>query len=257
MYHATVGRVGLSRPEQIMTTQRLTIILSVFFLFLNACDFRRSRIEREFDDNLRRVNRLMRDYNKIPQQQKAYENKGFVEIRFWKDKEQLKRFYDKNSGEFRSVDASLTNISQNRTDNNILFDDAIFARAILYSLWGQIDRDRQTVESAIAALRDFVNLVEPHIEESTRTAMQESFWNAYRETLTPSLSYEENARILFRNNIAYFFTILKEYDQATKEYEAILKTSPTSKFAPHAREQIKTIKDIAEGRTVIPDAPSQ
>jgi tetratricopeptide (TPR) repeat protein len=242
-----------------MCTRIVAIVISIFCcIFLGGCDFSASQVERDFKDNVQHLNQLMRGYNKIPQKQKVYEHEGFeYRVFIWKDEEQSRSFYEKNRGEFRSIDAILSEISRNR-DSNVLFDDAMFARAILYMLWTQIDRDQKLAERAIAVLREYVNIApEPHIEEPTKTAIQESFWNSNQQVLTPSLSYEENVRVLFQGYIAYLFLKLKEYGQATKEYEAIVKTYPNSKFSPHAREQIKTIQDILEGRITIPDIPPQ
>jgi len=219
-----------------------------------ACTDGTTKTEGKFQDDLRRLDGIIREYNDIPQMQKTAENKGNIDIVFWKDKEQLNKYYVKHKGDFVSIDASLKHISE-KTDN-ILFDDALFARGILYSLWAQVDRNADTVQSAIAILRDFVNLSPSmHIEESTKKAVQNSYWNAYRDFSTPSLSYEDNVRILFYNNIGYLLTILKQYDAAAKEYETIVNKYPTSKFATHAQTQIQILRDIAEGKNTSDSSP--
>ena len=228
-------------------------LLEILCFLVLGCDYVTFKNEREraFKDDLQRINALIRDYNQVPEGEKLSENQGVIDVFFWKDKEELRRFYEKKIAEFQYLDASLKTISEDR--NNILFDDALFARGILHSLWGQIDRNEKTLETAIAVLREFLNLTpSPHIEEFTKDALQDSFWKPYREIATPSLSYEENVHIVFINTTAYFLTIMKRYDAAEKEYESIVKTYPKSRFAPFAETQIQIIGKISERESINP-----
>ena len=228
-------------------------LLATCFLFLPACDFGLSQGERDFKRNLQRMNQLMRAYEKIPDKQKVDGHTVIV----WKDQQELSDFYEKNRAEFQAIDTLFMSISPSRNGNEWL-DDALFGRAILYSLWTRVGPDRQIAEKAIAVLSEFVNLTpEPRLEELTKTAVQESFWNKYKEIITPELSYEENVLVLFQGSIGYLLMKLKEYEKARKQYEAIVKEYPTSKFSRQANDQLKTIQELSEGKIAIPKVPAQ
>jgi hypothetical protein len=135
-------------------------------------------------------------------------------------------------------------------------DDAMFSRGVLYCLLTQLaSQDPLTQESALAVWGDFIQLgPRVHIEESTKNALGNAFVNKL-DIVTPSLSYEENLRVIFLAYRALSLLKLKEYQKATKETEFIIQNYPTSKYAQaYAPDQIHNIKQIMEGKMSPPEA---
>lgn len=231
----------------------VTPLLMFCFLCLQSCDWNTSQVEKDFTRAVRVLNRLIREYDKIPENQKLYGSESLI----WKDEDQLKYFYQKYRKEFQSVDDILLTIV--KVDNrNEWYDDAIFLRGNLYWLWTRVVREKQLVKKAIDVLNDYVVLPsEYHLEERTKTALQDTFWNKYKDLFSPDLTREENVRVLFRSSIAYLFVTIGEYQMAIKEYELIVKTYPTSRLSQQAENQVKGIKDILEGKRTIPSISPQ
>lgn len=227
----------------------LTIFVFVPFFFLQgACNLNSPQIERDLKSSIRRLTQMMRDYEQIPESRTQY-GRGFV---ISKDQERLTHFRKQYQDDFKSVDDTLLKVSSTK-DNNVLFDDAMFCRAILYSFWSRVDNTPEFTRRTIDVLREFVDQFPTyHIEEATKTALQESFWDKYKDVVTPNLSYEENGRLLFQASVAYLFLKLKDNESATKQYESVIKAYPDSKLAHLAADQIKTIRELQRGEIEIP-----
>ena len=145
--------------------------------------------------------------------------------------------------------------SMNAKTTGIWSDDAAFSRGVLYWLLTQLIPNSLTDESALAVWNDFIRLGSGiHIEEPTKIAMGDAFVNKQTGILTPTLSYEENLQVIFQGYTALLLVKMKQYEKAIKENELIIQTHPTSRYAQeYARDQIRTITSIMEGKIIPPD----
>lgn len=225
------------------------IPLTLFcFSWLAACDSNLSQTEREFKSALQRLNRLLQDYDKIPEKQEVHKSGAVIS----KDKDQVASFYKNNEKEFQSLDDSLLGVVRSGGESR-WYDDAIFCRGILYSLWAQVHPERALVEKAVGVLGDYIKLpLQYSLEDRTKASLQGSFWDQYKDLVSPGQTYEENVRLVFQSLIAYLFLKLEEYQIAIQQYELIVKTYPTSMLSQHAKRQIEGIKDLLAGKIAMP-----
>ena len=242
------------RLDPFPSKKSLVIFLLLFcFLYLGACDSTSSQGERDLKGVLRRLNHLRHNYDKIPVKKKQ-QGTAFI---IWKDKKQLKSFYEEYQNEFKSIDNTLFKII-NMRDEKVWYDDAIFCRSILYLLWTRVDPDDELVKKAIDVSGHYVDLsFNYNIEKRTKTALRESFWNKYKDVISADLSYEENARMIFQSYIAYLLLKLENYKAAIEQYELVAKTYRGTKLSEYAKKQVNGIKDVLEGRITIPEISPQ
>jgi hypothetical protein len=216
---------------------------------LGACNQARLQDDADLESSTRRLGQLLTEYYKIPTKKENYGNRGFI---VWKDQAQVTSFYERHPDEIRIIDNVF---SMNAKTTGIWSDDAAFSRAVLYWFLTQLIPNSLTDESALTVWNDFIQLgLGIHIEEPTKIAMGDAFVNKQTGILTPSLSYEKNLQVIFQAYTAFLLVKMKQYENAIKENELIIQSHPTSRYAQeYARDQIRTIRSMMEGKIPAPE----
>lgn len=216
-----------------------------FFISIDACSKKYSHEEKIFKRNVKRLNQLLIEYEKIPVKEK---DSGFATI-VWKDKDRLNSFYKKTLYEWENIGNALADIINLKTSDKWKID-AIFCRAVMYNVLVEIDIQKtDLIKKAINSLKDYIDIANRgKLDKWTKKAMGKSTFNNYRKLFNSDISDEINISIIFQMYIGAHLMRLNEYEKAIKYYETIIKNYPVCLLAKTAKVQIKTCKNALEGK---------
>jgi hypothetical protein len=224
------------------------VCLVVILVATTGCNSAFSDTGQDLRNSVGRLVPILEAYWEIPVRTRSYGSSGVL---VWRDNAQLTEVYQKYRADVLSTDTVLAGIAAGKDPWS---DDAAFCRGILHWLWAQFEPTRQRREEALVVLNGFTQRRSIHLEESTKAAMKDPFVNKHEAILTPNLSYEENAQVIFQAQMAHLLVQLKEFEKAIEQNELIARRYPTSRYSQqHVAQQIKTIRGIMDGSVTIPE----